>query len=493
MRAHASVRSQGREEELGKSMRIRVVLLATLLATLGLATGGRTEQATDDAQRCARLFPRPAALEPQIRFWRSIFTQYSTHQVVLHDAVDLDKIYEVLDFRPYLREGMSEVEVERLRRIETDVELERVRARLLRLNDLASYPDLLTTEEHRIYDLFRGDPAADRFLVAADPKRLRSQRGLRERFDEGLRISRRYLPEMERIFEEEGLPVELARLPLIESSFNLRAYSKVGAAGIWQFMPVTGRRFMRVDAVVDERRDPISSTRAAAEFLGRLYAALGSWPLAITAYNHGPNGIARAVDEIGTADIADIARKYRSNTFGFASRNFYAEFLAALDVERDYRTHFGELPREMAPRCREHRLDRSVHFAAAARLARIDADELADLNPALSKLVLQGRRPIPAGYRLRLPESGAGGFGTRLAGHRAEPEVVRAAARTVVRRASRRPTFVSYRVARGQTLAQIAKRHRVSVASLRKLNRLQKAADLRAGQTLKIPVAGNAA
>src|SRR5919197_5478129 len=136
MRAHASVRSQGREEELGKSMRIRVVLLATLLATLGLATGGRTEQATDDAQRCARLFPRPAALEPQIRFWRSIFTQYSSHQVVLHDAVDLDKIYEVLDFRPYLRDGMSEVEVERLRRIETDFELERVRARLPRLNDL---------------------------------------------------------------------------------------------------------------------------------------------------------------------------------------------------------------------------------------------------------------------------------------------------------------------------------------------------------------------
>src|SRR4029077_7956824 len=170
------------------------------------------------------------------------------------------------------------------------------------------------------------------------------QRGLRERFAEGIRASRRYFPEMERIFRDEGLPAELVRLPLIESCFNLQAYSKVGAAGIWQFMPKTGRLFMRVDDLVDERRDPISSTHAAARFLGRVHDMLGSWPLAITAYNHGPDGMARAVDEVGTADIGRIVRDYRGRAFGFASRNFYAEFLAALEVEQDHRRYFGDMP-----------------------------------------------------------------------------------------------------------------------------------------------------
>src|SRR5205085_11537025 len=133
-----------------------------------------------------------------------------------------------------------------------------------RLHGLGPHPEGLTDDERRIYELFKSDPAPDKFLVAADEKHLRSQRGLRERFAEAIRVSRRYLPEMERIFRAEGLPVELTRLPLIESCFNLRAYSKVGAAGIWQFMPATGRLFMRVDNVVVERRDPIASTRAAA-------------------------------------------------------------------------------------------------------------------------------------------------------------------------------------------------------------------------------------
>src|SRR5205823_14388566 len=124
----------------------------------------------------------------------------------------------------------------------------------------------------------------------------------------------------------------------------------LSAAGVWQFMPRTGRLFMRVDNLVDERRDPISSTRAAARFLVRVHDMLDTWPLTITAYNHGPDGMARAVAEVGTTDIATIVRDYRGKAFGFASRNFYAEFLAALDVERDFKTYFGEAPEEPALR-----------------------------------------------------------------------------------------------------------------------------------------------
>src|SRR5437763_14890400 len=131
-------------------MRIRVLFLATLLATLAPVAGVRAaeDEATVDVRQ-ARLFPRPAELEPQIRFWRAIFTQYSAHQVVLHDAVHLDKVYKVLDFRSRLDDGFSEGELASLERLETDVELDRLRALLLRPHAAGSPPESLTrSEEH---------------------------------------------------------------------------------------------------------------------------------------------------------------------------------------------------------------------------------------------------------------------------------------------------------------------------------------------------------
>ena len=468
-------------------MRIRALFLATLLTTLAPA-GARAAEAelTADA-RHASLFPRPAQLEPQIRFWRAIFTQYSAHQVVLHDALRLDKVYKILDFRSRLDDGFGEGELASLERFETDLELDRLRATLLRLHALGSHPESLTAEERAVYDLWADDPAPDRFLAAADDKRLHSQRGLRERFAEGIRISRRYFPEMERIFREEGLPVELIRLPLIESCFNLRAYSKVGAAGIWQFMPRTGRLFMRVDNLVDERRDPISSTRAAARFLVRVHDMLDTWPLTITAYNHGPDGMARAVAEVGTTDIATIVRDYRGKAFGFASRNFYAEFLAALDVERDFKTYFGEAPEEPALRVHERRLERALGMEAAARLARTSRAQLASLNPALSTLVVSGRRPIPAGYQLRLPESAGAAFQGRLAEFTAEQGVTGSASPRPVRvaasaRGQVRSALLTYRVRRAQTVSHTGKKHRVSAQS----HRPGKKARSRPRQVLKI-------
>jgi membrane-bound lytic murein transglycosylase D len=471
-------------------MRSGIALLATILATVTPVPAISADG--DDGARQERLFPQ-SDLEPQVEFWHAIFSEYSIHQVVLHDALHLDKVYKVLDFRPQLDDGLSEGQVSRLERIDTDLELERLRATLLRLHALGPHPESLTTEEQHLYDLFADDSAPDRFLAAADPKRLHNQRGLRERFAEAIRVSRRYLPEMERIFREQGLPVALTRLPLIESCFDLHAYSKVGAAGIWQFMPATGRLFMRVDNVVDERRDPIASTRAAARFLDQMHDALDTWPLTITAYNHGPEGVARAVRETGTTDIATIAREYRGTAFGFASRNFYAEFLAAVDVERNYRTHFGDLVGEPPLRAREHRLDRAIGIETAAHLAHTDRDDLVSLNPALSSLVVGGRRPIPAGYRLRLPESGAAGFEERLAELPAEARVTQASVSPSPHRAQVRPAVLTYRVRPGQTLSHIAKQHRVSVARLRSTNRIGNAARLRPGQVLRIPVRQTAA
>ena len=141
------------------------------------------------------------------------------------------------------------------------------------------------------------------------------------------------------------MPKEIAALPHVESSFNPAAYSKVGAAGLWQFMPSTAKRFMRVDSLVDERLDPYSATEAAANLMLYNYRLLGTWPLAVTAYNHGPGGLRRAQEQLGTSDIAVIVKRYQGATFGFASRNFYVSFLAALEVDRNAEKYFGPITR----------------------------------------------------------------------------------------------------------------------------------------------------
>ena len=135
-------------------------------------------------------------------------------------------------------------------------------------------------------------------------------------------------------------------LPHVESSFNPRAYSKVGAAGLWQFMRSTGRRYMRIDGAVDDRLDPFRSTEAAAQLLAYNYRVLGTWPLALTAYNHGTAGMRRAKETLGTDDIVRIVRNYTSRTFGFASRNFYVSFLAALEIDRNPEKYFGSLQKD---------------------------------------------------------------------------------------------------------------------------------------------------
>ena len=141
----------------------------------------------------------------------------------------------------------------------------------------------------------------------------------------------------------QGLPPEIAALPHVESSFQPTAMSKAGAAGMWQFIRSTGRRYLRIDGAVDERLDPYRSTEAAAQLLSYNYRLLGSWPLAITAYNHGAEGMRRARDQLGTDDIVRIVRQYQSPTFGFASRNYYCSFLAAMRLDRDPEKYFGNV------------------------------------------------------------------------------------------------------------------------------------------------------
>ena len=472
--------------------------LGALLAIAVLASAAPVAASKD--------FPEPAALRTQVKFWKKIFADYSKHQIVVHDTENLARVYSVLDFRARAAAGESELVLDILKKQAIDKERERIRGVLLRLDARQGNTGGLDDEERKVWDLFGNDKNPRRFAEAADPARIRTQRGLRERFSEGVRISRRYLGEMEEVFRREGLPTELTRLPLVESCFDIEAYSKVGAAGIWQFMPSTGRNYMAISGVVDERRDPLRASRGAALHLKENFESLGSWPLAITAYNHGRAGIARAVRETGSADIGVIVKRYRGPLFGFASRNFYAEFLAALQVERAYKDHFGELAFDGPFLGDEIQLSEALGGSVAARCADVPPEQLAALNPAVDSAVFLGSGNIPRGYLLRVPQGTAGAFQQRLAQIASDARVVAVTpsrrSRVVAKGTSVRATTRkgaagedgkiaatagrTHRVAKGQTLSHIAEQYRVPVTKLRSANRIR-GNSVKAGQVLKIP------
>lgn len=476
---------------------------ALLLLTLALTSAPAIARADEDP------FPRPRVLEPAIVFWRDVFAKYSEHQVVVHDDWYLGKVYEVLDFRSWVEDGqpltMPQIN-EKKRQIE-EAEV-RVRGILLRLDANGGSAEGLGPDEHKVAKMFADVGGDDKFRLAAE--RIRTQAGLRERFALGIARQRPYLARMERIFGDEGMPPQLARLPLIESCFDVNAYSKVGAAGVWQFMPSTGRQYMMVTDSIDERKDPLRATRAAARHLMADYDALGEWPLAITAYNHGRGGIARGADEVGSQDIGAIVMGYRGKAFGFASRNFYAEFLAALDVSSRADDLFGDLPHMPAIEGEEVELPHPMGIHQAASLAGVGREDLIVANPALLSSVTDGRSYMPRGYRLRVP---SGGDVLQVANAEPPPRVerVQVASRKATRavtkassrsrsgaakasavasarsaaRAKKASAVVVHRVKPGQTLGGIARQYGTTVEAIRDYNKVGKS--VQTGQRLRIP------
>lgn len=420
-------------------------------------------------------FPRPASLEPAVGFWRSIFATFSRNQVVLHDNRHLGVVYQVLDFRHLAgSDGRLDVKAARHKKKEVERVEKQIETALKRLHRYGGKPPKMTRLEARVRDRASQIPGKNIFGDAA--KRVRSQSGLRERFSSGLIRQRAYLVEMEAIFSARGLPVELAHMPLVESCFDVDAYSKVGAAGVWQFMPSTGRQYLKINSALDERRDPLRSTEAAAEHLKRDYEGLGTWPIAITAYNHGRGGMQKAMRQHGS-DFESMVHTYRGRRFGFASRNFYVEFLAAIDVVRDAERHFGAQRRLEVPRSREVKLRRSMRLTDAAKHVGVTRDDLIALNPAFLRRVRYGVDRIPRGYRLRVPK------GPR------DPALARArrnSGRDVPTRDE--PRIVVHKVGRGQTLGGIARRYGASVRSIQKMNGVRNPRRIQIGQELMVPL-----
>jgi membrane-bound lytic murein transglycosylase D len=280
---------------------------------------------------------------------------------------------------------------------------------------------------------------------------------------------------MQSVFEQHGLPQELAFLPHVESSFDYKAYSKAGAAGIWQFTRGTGRRYLRINRYSDERLDPIRATRAAARLMRDNYAVLGNWPLAITSYNHGKYGMMRAKKRHGS-DLSTIINHYRSSHFGFASKNFYAEFLAALSVAKNYRHYFGPLELGAPPQFDTVRLKASYDSSWITSVPGLNREVLISCNPHLRRLFSSSGRVIPSGTELRVPKGKGESLSVALKSVKPSSSNVMVAADGSLR----------YRVRSGDALGDIASQFGTSTRKLQKLNGIRNANRIRVGQVLLI-------
>nr|HMN69922.1 lytic transglycosylase domain-containing protein [Bdellovibrionales bacterium] len=347
-------------------------------------------------------FSTPKGMEERVAFWRDIYTKYSSDQGVLHDSQYVHMIYESLDFSDITGQtDLTQKEREKARRKRVDEKKKEIAERLKRLQDVSD-PSALQGDDLRYWELFTKIDEPKKFLEAARKGRLRFQLGQRNQFMNGIYQSGRYLRQMEEIFRQEAVPIELTRLPFVESSFNLRARSKVGASGIWQFMRSTARMYMRLDSSADERNDPLRATRAAARKMRDNYLMLKTWPLAVTAYNHGPAGVRRLTEKMGTTDLAELT-DVRKGRFGFASASFYASYLAALEVERNADKYFGML--EVLPELRgaEISLTKAQKKADFMKWFGGDLELAKTLNPHITEAVWSGRQPLSHKHVLRVP------------------------------------------------------------------------------------------
>jgi membrane-bound lytic murein transglycosylase D len=278
----------------------------------------------------------------------------------------------------------------------------------------------------------------------------------------GLARSGRYIPMIHRIFQEEGIPKDLAQIALIESSFVAHARSPMKAHGIWQFMPRTGRHYgLTANGIVDERSDPEKATRAAARYLSYLHELFNDWYLAMAAYNAGEGKILRAMQRTGARDFWELSA---SGTIRPQTQNYVPAVIAATLIARNP-GHYGFDVEYEEPLAYETvLLDRPVHLKHLSA----SVEDLKRLNPELTTAITPRQ---PEGYELKVP---VGSRSTVLFAFAGAPTASFSLARRHV-------------VRRGETLARIARRYGVSVSAIASANSLSRHGRVARGRVLVIP------
>jgi len=375
------------KERTNKNKRTIIIITALLTMLIAIAWVQVIQGAEPTPDP---IFSEPENLKDNVKFWKLIYTEISLKEGLIHHREYPMIIYKKLDlgnrtgrsYSNYLRYHINQVKQT--------------------LIDLKTKPAAKrTVQEQEIVLLFKKYASIEELKTAH--QEVRFQQGQKERYKEGLQRSSAYMPHILAVFQQYGIPARIAYLPHVESSFNPKAYSRVGAAGIWQFMRRTGQLYMKIDYRIDERWDPITSSIAAAKLLRYNYKELQSWPLAITAYNHGLASIKRAVQLTGSRDLGVIIEKYQNRRFKFASKNFYGCFLAASEIAANPTLYFSDIDYRPPHRFNEISLKKHIRPRTLTKNLGISQELLQEFNPAVRPIVWKRQLPIPPGYKLRIP------------------------------------------------------------------------------------------
>ncbi|ETR71349.1 MAG: membrane-bound lytic murein transglycosylase D [Candidatus Magnetoglobus multicellularis str. Araruama] len=410
----------------------------------------------------SQYFPEPPSLRDNITFWKKIYTDVSLKEGLLHDSE-----YPLVIFKKIYvgkRHGRS---------LSRYIKREKQKIKQYLNHVIQRSPEKWSFEEQRIADLY--SRYAPRHALKRAYRRIRFQRGQRERFLKGLERSGQYIDDIRRILKKYNVPPELAYLPHVESSFNPNARSKAGASGLWQFITSTGRLYLNINSAVDERRDPILSTIAAAKLLRHNYTKLNSWPLAITAYNHGLLGMKRAVRRTGSRDISLIIKHHKSRSFRFASKNFYSCFIAVTEIDPNYKKYFSNV-RFMPPLKRKKvTLSHYIRVNVLCDYLNVSKKVFKQLNPAIRSSIFRYNRHIPKGTRIFFPD------------HMSLSSIQYGLKQIPSKYKSTKPLMMTYTVRRGDYLGKIAKKTGVSAKTIARANNMRLNSRIHPGQRLYIP------
>ena len=421
------------------------------------------------SERAAKkIFPVYPIVEKQKQFWIAIFTEHTSSQGLLHDGLVGLPTYEKVNLKRLSRRGQKKL-IRKRKGI--------VSRNLLALASAVEKREQLSKKQSELLALFSKGVKPDHLRKSA--LNVRFQRGLSDKFREGLERSSSVLIHARNSMRKYDLPLDLAFLPHVESSFHNKAYSHKNAAGMWQFTRSTGRLYMNINYEVDERLDPVIASDAAALFLKQNYKKLKTWPLAITAYNHGPYSLERIVAKQGTRNLGKLIENYHGGLFKIASKNFYAEFLAARTIALQPEKYFPDLKIKPVLAFQEKSMPFYLDATFATKLLGTSKKEMKRLNPALRNAIWSGNRLIPPTYSLRLPPN-------------TDLEKFIASVPQKQRFKKQHRTWV-VRVKSGDTLYSIGRRYKTSWRNIAQANNIVSYRRLMPGQKLVIPYKGQTA
>lgn len=409
----------------------------------------------------SQLFPEPDIIKGNVEFWKKIYSEVLLEEGLLHDRDYPLVIYEKIDLS-------SIPEKKRSKHIEFR------KKNYITVLKGVSEKSRLDEEQKRLLELFKTHASVEALKGAGD--RMRFQLGQKQRFKAGLERSFMYLDTISSILKKYGLPDKLKYLPHVESSFDPQAYSRVGAAGMWQFMRSTGKLFMTINYEIDQRLDPIIASDAAARLLSLNFEQLQSWPLAITAYNHGLAGMKKAVNTLKTNDIGEILLKHESPSFKFASKNFYASFIAAMRLADSASHYFPDLVPQKAIARKSLIIDTKVTPLQLCQITGITLDLFKQYNPSIRPSVYSQQKRIPLRYSVSLPDT-VSIEKLQLALSTLKPESLQGL--------SEKGAY--YTVRRGDNLIGIARKYGISPTELASINSIVKINRIFEGQVLRIP------